>query len=124
MSMTKKATVPANPKLSLRSTDEVRIHNRFAGRPLHFRLPGRSVRLGPGEAATVTRGCLATHELAQLCSAGLVIVEEPTPRKGDRREPSTRSSTPPSKPSRSSSPKKQPRRASKAGSRKTSKASR
>jgi len=59
-----------------KTRERVKIHNRFANRPLLFQVPGRSVRLGPGESETIEKDLLNAHELRCLCTAGLILVEE------------------------------------------------
>jgi hypothetical protein len=54
----------------------VEVRNRSAGRPLLFHVPGRTVRLAPGEAVRLPRELLDTHELAYLRDRRLVVVED------------------------------------------------
>lgn len=85
----KRTNVEIQAKLRGKSVERVRIHNRFAGRPLMFQIPGRSVRLGPGESETVPKDCLRAHELKSLCASGLVVVEDPAPETTGGRKTST-----------------------------------
>lgn len=82
--ITKKTAIRSKAKGEPGKDDQVRIHNRFAGRPLMFRIPGESIRLGPGESATVSKDSLNCHELRGLCASGLIVVEESTRRKRGR----------------------------------------
>lgn len=66
-------------------TGIVKIRNARADRPLSFQIPGKSVRLGPGESATIPRDCLITHELKCLCSSGLIVVEDPAAKETQKR---------------------------------------
>lgn len=72
----KKSNAEATSDSSEHVQRKVRIHNRFAGRPLSFQIPGKSVRLGPGESEILPKDFLNAHELHCLCRAGLVVVED------------------------------------------------
>ena len=79
-----KTSIKARPKAE--PVAKVKVHNRAAGRPLLFQLPGQSVRLGPGESEWVARDCLNAHELRSLCASGLLAVEEPAASSAEQRK--------------------------------------
>lgn len=90
----KKSNAEATADSSGNVQRKVRIHNRFAGRPLSFQIPGKSVRLGPGESEILPKDFLNAHELQCLCRTGLIVVEDLPLKKTSKQKKEQTTSTP------------------------------
>lgn len=68
-----------NTELGQHELESVAVTNTYRNQPLLFHVSGGSVRLGPCETREISRDHLASPELAQLISTGVVQVRARVP---------------------------------------------
>lgn len=67
-------------------SEEVTLTN-VSRRPLLMRLPGKTLRLGPGDRQTVPKALLATTELLRMCEQRFVVVSPTSEPKAEAETP-------------------------------------
>jgi hypothetical protein len=63
-------------------SEEVTLTN-VSRRPLLVRLPGKTMRLGPGDRQTVSKALLATTELLRMCEQRFLVVSSMSETEGE-----------------------------------------
>ena len=78
-------------------SEEVTLTN-VTRRPLLMRLPGRTLRLGPGDQETVPKALLGTTELLRMCEQRFVAVSPTSEPREKATTPTPAAMTAPSEP--------------------------
>lgn len=89
-------------------SEEVTLTN-VSRRPLLMRLPGKTLRLGPGDRQTVPKALLATTELLRMCEQRFVVVSPTSESKAEADTPEPEANAaPPEETSEASAAESQP----------------